>query len=739
MRIINLKPKDRGIYTCIAENAAGSIESDQVDVDVMIPPTIDDLPRFISLDNTISIVCSANGNPKPKVRWMLGTEMKSSVSLGSAKLTTTKEGTFTCFADSATGTASETVFVVSEEKQSKRLPPILMKSEVEIEPQTKSRISCEPSNNDQFTRYRWYLNGEWIEGKSDLSSKMEISISEGQWLECRCVNSRGSSTLLVRTRESSAGSGASDSTDFEVDFEDGSSPLVDDEEVNLDLKITVEEDNILIDWAIDSSRDFMNLNYFLLDGSTEGWISVNGSVPINLPETIRFNSDVAFFARDDSEGAPGNVIQLPRRVIEINQQLGQITSAVIQDNKMELIWNDKLCDPSGATLTIQVHESNFQNGGIHVSCSIGRYTVDLGDVKTGKVTMNQSFQKRTGSENFRNEIIFNPNITCIIPRVIVFTQVDNHLQWELDGFNDDDAECRISGFKLGLFNSESDKVSHLMISRGELVNESKLSKDDRQFIYSTESEQSLVAVLQPLLTTKNGFNIQYEPSEIVTEYSPRMRNFILGLEFGFSKSNIILIIALALLLVVTVSLVTIRCRKWKRAHSKGNTSQWPITDEIFSKVERITNTDSDPSTSSLPPYNAIPFDTLTVQAAHSAQAQKNMNYYECVPPTYTHTQHYVRESAVANPSFKTMQTKKRLSPVSTFMDNPPLSPLKYHQYSSCPIITERLLDNDCYPLPPPPPTPPLTNSDLSLNEHKPEQMRILKPKMGLSASMGKPS
>ena len=98
-----------------------------------------------------------------------------------------------------------------------------------------------------------------------MSSKMEISLSEGQWLECRCVNSRGSSTLLVRTSEPSAGSGA-DSADFEVDFEDGSSPTVDEEEVNLDLKITVEEDKILVDWAIDSSRDFMNLNYFLLDG-----------------------------------------------------------------------------------------------------------------------------------------------------------------------------------------------------------------------------------------------------------------------------------------------------------------------------------------------------------------------------------------------------------------------------------------------------------------------------------------
>ena len=95
---------------------------------------------------------------------------------------------------------------------------------------------------------------------------MEISLSEGQWLECRCVNSRGSSTLLVRTSPS-AGSGADSGADFEVDFEDGSSsPSIDQEEVNLDLKITVEDDKILVDWAMDSSRDFMNLNYFLLDG-----------------------------------------------------------------------------------------------------------------------------------------------------------------------------------------------------------------------------------------------------------------------------------------------------------------------------------------------------------------------------------------------------------------------------------------------------------------------------------------
>ena len=83
----------------------------------------------------------------------------------------------------------------------------------------------------------------------------------------------------------------------------------------------------------------------------------------------------------------------------------------------------------------------------------------------------------------------------------------------------------------------------------------------------------LVAVLQPLLSTKDGVKLQYEPSQIATEYSPKIRNFILGLDLGFSNSNILLVIALGLVLVVTISLVTIRCRKWRKTHSKGNTSQ----------------------------------------------------------------------------------------------------------------------------------------------------------------------
>ena len=83
----------------------------------------------------------------------------------------------------------------------------------------------------------------------------------------------------------------------------------------------------------------------------------------------------------------------------------------------------------------------------------------------------------------------------------------------------------------------------------------------------------LVAVLQPILTVKNDGIFQYEPSEMVAEYIPRLRNFILGMNFGFSNSNILLVVALALLLIVTISLVTIRCRKWRKAHSKGNTSQ----------------------------------------------------------------------------------------------------------------------------------------------------------------------
>ena len=67
-----------------------------------------------------------------------------------------------------------------------------------------------------------------------------------------------------------------------------------------------------------------------------------------------------------------------------------------------------------------------------------------------------------------------------------FCLVENHLQWELDRL-DENSECKISGFKLGLFNSESDKVPSVMSpsvvsdpTRGELVHESKLSNDDRK-------------------------------------------------------------------------------------------------------------------------------------------------------------------------------------------------------------------------------------------------------------------
>ena len=126
-----------------------------------------------------------------------------------------------------------------------------------------------------------------------------------------------------------------------------------------------------------------------------------------------------------------------------------------------------------------------------------------------------------------------------------------------------------------------------------------------------------------------------------------------------------------------------------------------------------------------------------------------------------------------------MQIKNnRLSPVSTFIQNAPLSetvwwvislideswmthmkllkkPLRYHQYSSCPIITERVFNEieNSYPLPPPPPTPPLTNrcifshfrfiftsgfSETSLNQigiMDEINSRKSKPKMGLSASI----
>ena len=98
LKIRSLQEIDAGSYTCIAENIAGSISSNQVEVNIFTRPIIEPLPKFVTLPSSssstfsdITIQCSARGNPTPKVKWISGLELRSQIGIGNSKLITRKE------------------------------------------------------------------------------------------------------------------------------------------------------------------------------------------------------------------------------------------------------------------------------------------------------------------------------------------------------------------------------------------------------------------------------------------------------------------------------------------------------------------------------------------------------------------------------------------------------------------------------------------------------------------------
>ena len=65
-----LRRQDEGLYTCIAENAAGRIEA-QSNLDVIIRPKVQELfNKTYGINHPEGkIVCKASGDPLPDIIW----------------------------------------------------------------------------------------------------------------------------------------------------------------------------------------------------------------------------------------------------------------------------------------------------------------------------------------------------------------------------------------------------------------------------------------------------------------------------------------------------------------------------------------------------------------------------------------------------------------------------------------------------------------------------------------------
>ncbi|XP_018799864.1 PREDICTED: basement membrane-specific heparan sulfate proteoglycan core protein isoform X12 [Bactrocera latifrons] len=73
LRIINARPENRGMYLCIAENIAGSDESNTIiDVEPRESPTVDvhpPGPQSVTVGTEAMLYCSGTGIPDPSVQW----------------------------------------------------------------------------------------------------------------------------------------------------------------------------------------------------------------------------------------------------------------------------------------------------------------------------------------------------------------------------------------------------------------------------------------------------------------------------------------------------------------------------------------------------------------------------------------------------------------------------------------------------------------------------------------------
>ncbi|XP_053576664.1 leucine-rich repeats and immunoglobulin-like domains protein 1 [Bombina bombina] len=71
--IMNVKIEDMGIYSCTAQNSAGSVSANATVTILEMPHLVHPLDdRIVSEGATLALQCKANGNPPPRITWLKG-------------------------------------------------------------------------------------------------------------------------------------------------------------------------------------------------------------------------------------------------------------------------------------------------------------------------------------------------------------------------------------------------------------------------------------------------------------------------------------------------------------------------------------------------------------------------------------------------------------------------------------------------------------------------------------------
>ncbi|RWS14759.1 roundabout 1-like protein, partial [Dinothrombium tinctorium] len=164
LKIIEVRPTDKGRYVCVAENIVAIRESPPALLNVLVKPYFTKTPTDVTAlaDETIEFTCKANGDPNPTITWMkkdgkipIGrTEIRDDKSLRIKRVTVADEGVYTCEAENQGGASLTSATLTVHTR-----PQFLISPEnVNVPINSEARIDCVASGKPSPSMF-WSREG----------------------------------------------------------------------------------------------------------------------------------------------------------------------------------------------------------------------------------------------------------------------------------------------------------------------------------------------------------------------------------------------------------------------------------------------------------------------------------------------------------------------------------------------------------------------------------------------------
>ncbi|XP_068686507.1 peroxidasin-like isoform X1 [Montipora foliosa] len=194
LTLTNLSSEDDGaVYTCTVENYLGSTQASAT-ITMLYPPaiTLQPLSQEVTEGNGISLLCSASGNPQPKITWTkLGSSavLSSSNTLTLTNLSSEDDGAvYTCTVENYLGStqASATITMLYQPKDTEvTIPSGEMKEGERLDITCRARANPSPE-------YKFYHNGKLITHTSKgLYSLASVTTKDEGTYRCVPLNRLG--------------------------------------------------------------------------------------------------------------------------------------------------------------------------------------------------------------------------------------------------------------------------------------------------------------------------------------------------------------------------------------------------------------------------------------------------------------------------------------------------------------------------------------------------------------------